>query len=325
MHSDIFDKIIAITNARSITKTDQLQALWSNYGSISRVYLEGAEMETVIAKYVELPEDITHPRGWNTPLSHQRKVRSYEVESYWYDQLAKRCDSDTRVPKCFGVSQSEGVFLMVLEDLDAGGFDKRKSQLTPLEMQPCLRWLAYFHARFMGFEDAHLWKTGTYWHLDTRPDEWQSLDDQALKEAAQGIDLALQNCPFQTLVHGDAKLANFCFSADGQDVAAVDFQYVGGGCGMKDLAYFIGSCLDERACSQYEQSLLDTYFSYLSEALAIHRPSIDREAVEAAWRPLFAFAWTDFHRFVKGWSPDHWKINTYSEQLAQQVIRELNR
>jgi len=40
-------------------------------------------------------------------------------------------------------------------------------------------------------------------------------------------------------VHGDAKLANFCFSRDGKKVAAVDFQYVDGGCGMKDLSRII--------------------------------------------------------------------------------------
>lgn len=36
---------------------------------------------------------------------------------------------------------------------------------------------------------------------------------------------------FQTFVHGDAKLANFCFGSN--NVAAVDFQYVGKGIGVK--------------------------------------------------------------------------------------------
>jgi thiamine kinase-like enzyme len=66
-----------------------------------------------------------------------------------------------------------------------------------------------------------------------------------LKEAAPVIDEKLNTCAYKTFVHGDAKLANFCFAPDGQ-VAGVDFQYVGGGCGMKDVAYFIGSCLNEK-------------------------------------------------------------------------------
>jgi thiamine kinase-like enzyme len=118
------------------------------------------------------------------------------------------------------------------------------------------------------------------------------------------------------LGQGDAKLANFCFSQDGTQVAAVDFQYVGGGCGMKDVAYFISSCLDENECERMEERLLDAYFSSLKDALGRHHPHIDVAAVETAWRPLYALAWTDFYRFLKGWSPSHWKIHQYSERLA---------
>ena len=32
------------------------------------------------------------------------------------------------------------------------------------------------------------------------------------------------------------------------------------------------------------------------------------------------FAWADFHRFLKGWSPSHWKINDYSERITRGVI-----
>ena len=46
--------------------------------------------------------------------------------------------------------------------------------------------------------------------------------------------------------------------------------------------------------------------------------------VETNWRALYPVAWTDFHRFIKGWSPDHWKINGYSEKIAQEVIAQLN-
>jgi thiamine kinase-like enzyme len=146
------------------------------------------------------------------------------------------------------------------------------------------------------------------------------MDEGKLKEAASLLDKTLSDAPFQTIVHGDAKLANFCFSADGKKVAAVDFQYVGGGCGMKDVAYFIGSCLDEHECERLEQILLDAYFDALQKALANQRPTVDAKAVEAIWRPLYAVAWTDFYRFLEGWSPGHWKIHSYSERLANEVV-----
>ncbi|GAL11279.1 hypothetical protein JCM19233_2265 [Vibrio astriarenae] len=39
---------------------------------------------------------------------------------------------------------------------------------------------------------------------------------------------------------------------------------------------------------------------------------------------MFAMAWADFQRFVKGWSPNHWKINAYSEQLKERALDQLN-
>lgn len=212
---------------------------------------------------------------------------------------------------------------MVLEDLDAAGFDRRRAQVDDRSLYACLHWLANFHARFFGVQPQALWPTGTYWHLATRPDELDALDDTALRDAAPAIDRLLQASPYQTLVHGDAKLANFCFDADGGRVAAVDFQYVGGGCGVKDVAYFIDSCLSPEQCQRREGELLDVYFQALRRALRDKRQSVDSEAVERDWRALYPVAWTDFHRFLKGWSPGHWPRDSYSERLAGQVIARL--
>ncbi|MBT8234475.1 MAG: DUF1679 domain-containing protein, partial [Bacteroidia bacterium] len=134
---------------------------------------------------------------------------------------------------------------------------------------------------------------------------------------AHKIDSKLNACAFKTFVHGDAKLANFCFSGDGR-VAGVDFQYVGGGCGMKDVAYFIGSCLNEDKCEQLEDKILNTYFNFLQSEL-----DEKNEALEKEWRSLYRVAWADFHRFLKGWSPGHWKINSYSERVTNEVINNL--
>jgi len=46
--------------------------------------------------------------------------------------------------------------------------------------------------------------------------------------------------------------------------------------------------------------------------------------LEADWRPLYRLAWADFHRFMKGWSPGHWKLSDYSERVTREVIESLS-
>ena len=320
MDSHLQNTILKTTNAAELFFVETIQSLWSGYGSIDRYGLVDSDLGSVIVKHVRLPDKTQHPRGWNTDNSHQRKLRSYQVETAWYRDWAVRCGTDCRVPRRLALEQREGEFLMVMEDLDSSGYPRRLGQANQNQMITCLKWLANFHATFMKEKPHGLWKTGTYWHLKTRPDELKVMADSALKKAAYSIDQTLSNAPFQTIVHGDAKLANFCFSSNGTQVAAVDFQYVGGGCGMKDVAYFIGSCLDEHDCERLETILLDSYFDALNLALAVHQPEINAAAVEASWRPLYAVAWTDFYRFLQGWSPGHWKIHSYSERLANKVV-----
>ena len=310
------------TGAGNLVESEVIQSLWSGYGRIVRCGLEGSELSSVVVKHVHWPDANHHPRGWNTSRSHERKVRSYQVETEWYAKWADRCGDACRVPKCFALETHGDEVFMVLEDLDAAGFGGRRSHVSDIEIKAGLSWLAHFHATYMGEKPDGLWETGTYWHLETRPDELAELDDPALTAAASAIDQQLKDSPFQTIVHGDAKLANFCFNDDGR-IAAVDFQYVGGGCGMKDVAYFLGSCLCEEECERQETALLDYYFEALKGALREKGTVLDVEALEADWRALYPLAWTDFFRFLQGWSPGHWKIHRYSKRLAREVLEQL--
>lgn len=322
--NDIFKKvIIKSTNASDLRQVECIQELWSGYGSIIRYELTAGSVESVVVKHVKYPDKKNHPRGWNTGLSHERKLKSYKVETAWYQKWSKLCGENCYVPKCYAVDTRDNEVLMVFEDLDSTGFSVRKSSVNWEEIKACIFWLANFHATFLGETPDKLWKIGTYWHLNTRPDELKVLDDIELKKSAGKIDNILNNSKYKTFVHGDAKLANFCFSVDGQRVAAVDFQYVGGGCGMKDLVYFIGSCLYEDDCEKLENELLDYYFMELKKAMGLLNKQVDFDDLEQSWRELFPVAWTDFHRFLKGWSPGHWKINSYSEKVSRKVLAGL--
>lgn len=315
--------LLKATAASSFKIKEVIQELWSGYGQIMRLQLTGGTVESVVVKHVSLPTQKNHPRGWNSSISHERKINSYQVETAWYRNYASQCGEACKIPLFLGYDSIGDEVLIVMEDLDATGYPLRKSLVTLEEVEACLSWLANFHATFLNKEPNGLWEIGTYWHLATRPDELDALTDKTLKQAASLIDEKLNKSRFQTFVHGDAKLANFCFSRDGK-VAAVDFQYVGKGVGMKDVAYFVGSCLNEQECEKFESKILDYYFAALKKAIEQRKIQVDSAALEQEWRELYPYAWTDFHRFLKGWSPGHWKINSYSERIAREVIEKLN-
>ncbi len=315
MNKNFKSIILQKTGAKSLHEKEIIQQLWSGYGKIMRIGLEDADFKSVVIKHVQLPTHKNHPRGWNTDIGHQRKVKSYQVESKWYKTYSK--DSAARLPQCLAIEMQDEEVLIVLEDLNEAGFPFRKSTVEWNEIAACLEWLAKFHASYLGKNPDGLWDVGTYWHLKTRPQELEELTDHKLKAAAPLMDQKLNTCKYKTFVHGDAKLVNFCFGINGE-VAGVDFQYVGGGCGMKDVAYFIGSCLNQKDCQRLEPRILDTYFEHLQNHL-----EEKNEALEEEWRSLYRVAWADFHRFLKGWSPGHWKINSYSEQVTNEVIKNL--
>jgi glycine/D-amino acid oxidase-like deaminating enzyme len=310
----IVNRICAATGARAVERTERIQRLWSGYGELLRVWLSGADHASVIVKLVQ-------PRAADVlnaaqRRSHTRKLRSYAVELCFYERYASRCGEDCRVARTLLCEQASDHWLFVLEDLDAAGFYERRHQLPQQALRACLTWLAQFHAKFMGEPAAGLWPVGTYWHLDTRPDELARSNDPQLRAAASQFDTQLQAARYRTLVHGDAKTENFCFTRDLGHVAAVDFQYVGGGIGVQDVAYFFSSCLDDRSCEQQAPALLDHYFAALQQALAAQHPNIDAAKLETEWRALYPVAWADFSRFMSGWAPEQNARSGYAGHMT---------
>ncbi|MBW3163374.1 phosphotransferase [Ferrimonas balearica] len=294
---------------------DTLQSLWSGYGAIERWQLDDGR--TIIVKRIAPPNEVHHPRGWHSEVGHQRKLTSYQVEQHWYQHFSPAA---AHWPITLGTFSEDGTTYLLLSDLDAEGFTGRPESLSPHQITLCLEWLAQFHARFLNVRDEQLWQRGGYWHLATRQEEWQRMQDASLKRAAAQLDRSLANARWQTLVHGDAKVANFCFGAD--RVAAVDFQYVGHGAGVVDLAYFLGSELDGPRLAAEAEHWLDYYFSALQSALSLTAPQW--ADLESEWRQLYPVAVADFARFLDGWAPEHWKINDYSRAIVSRLLAEGN-
>lgn len=287
---------------------EQIQSLWNGYGTCCRFY-SPLRHQHLVAKVILPRPDAKHPRGWQTSQSHQRKLHSYDVEAHFYRCYQPRLDEQCYAPLLAAHESAGENQLLVLEDLSAAGFTKTATELSPGQCHTVLRWLAYFHARFMQTDDNALWHAGGYWHLSTRQQEWEAMRDGELKRNAKAIDSYLANCQYKTLLHGDAKVANFCFQSDMQQCAAVDFQYTGSGIGIIDVAYFLGSALNESALITHTESCLDYYFSCLRQALSTTRFDAESDAIIAEWRNAYPVACADFCRFLSGWSPQHAKLN----------------
>lgn len=279
------DDIAAALGARAARRGRRIQSLWSGYGELVRLHLDDGR--TVVLKHVRPPAAAPGDTG------HARKLRSYAVETAWYRDFAPRLPPGVRVPRLLAERSAGTERWMVLEDLDAAGFPERRRDLSDADLTAALRWLAGLHATFLGEAPEGLWARGTYWHLATRPDELGRMPAGPLKAAAGALDRELGAARFQTLVHGDAKAANLCFGPDG--VAAVDFQYAGGGPGIVDVAYLL-SCMAPRWRARHTDAALDTYFAALRGWLGPRSA-----AVEGEWRGLYDIAWADFARFLGGW------------------------
>jgi aminoglycoside phosphotransferase (APT) family kinase protein len=279
----MLDWIAKATGARSAQRVARVQTLWDGYGEVSRVELDHGVAPTVIVKRVAPP---AKSRG---TASDARKRRSYDVEEVFYRQFAPRCDDRCRVAKLYASRVEAGEWWFVLEDLDAAGYRDRRDPAHGAALDACLAWLAAFHARFLADPGEGLWPQGTYWHLATRLDELAAIDDEEIRATAHDLDARLAAARFQTILHGDPKEANFCFTRDGRSVAAVDFQYAGRGCAMKDVAYLLHGHADTH---------VETYFRQLRIALDRHP---DATGIEQEWRGLFPIAQLDFKRFLAGW------------------------
>lgn len=317
-------RILTLTKADDIAGVDVIAPLWNNYGTLSRVRLLGGDYPSVILKHIQIPEQSSHPKGFTSSLSKERKIKSYQVETHWYQNQNKHGSEHFPTPQCLDALNDGNELFLLLEDLGTRGFDEEVHSASWQEITVVLHWLAHFHAHYIGASAEGLWPTGTYWHLATRPEELANIEGTRLHRFAGLVDARLRCGGFQTLVHGDAKLANFLFNQERTEVAAVDFQYVGGGCAMKDVAYFVGSCLSGPQSERFEAKLLDIYFTKLRDCL---HPQMTSAALEAEWRQLYPLAWADFERFMTGWSPQHRKLTPYSsattERAIEQVTQEL--
>jgi len=187
----------------TVESSTRIATLWSNYGSIDRVYLKstsskGASPRSIIIKTVAPPP---LRAGDQADEGHLRKLLSYEVERYFYSHLSSRIPKQAKVAY-FHPAQSPSEddrtrpVQIILEDLSIEYSNPARGSLNLEDTNAVLSWLAAFHGTFWGVQreqgtqstlippplqykggnKAGIWEQGTYWYLDTRREELDCTD-----------------------------------------------------------------------------------------------------------------------------------------------------
>jgi len=292
-------------------------SLWGGMGHIYKVSLRDESrshphQQALVIKHVAPPRK-------NMSFGDRRKADSYQVECNFYERVAPRLIQE------FGLSLPEPY--LVERDCGKGKNEiviamsfvqqeyNQESDSAAL-LKPVLTWLATLHAAFWGNDradeivaQAGLQRTGSYWHLGTRPDEHASMPcrgwEGRLKRAARALDERLrERDPLQCIIHGDAKEANILVSSaprqDDDDskqpqvkVTLCDFQYCGKGTPTRDLAYFFCSSVSP----ENEKAALEFYLQELTKRLPDDvAPPTMQELSDS-----LELAYCDYYRFMSGW------------------------
>lgn len=283
-------------------------SLWSGMGSIYRVG------HRLIVKHVAMRD--------TSSLGDIRKQKSYQVEANFYENVASSLLSKgVNVPNPYLVQRDAGKnsneIVIIMSYIESRSMD-----LTELSNRNMvISWLAKFHATHWGISDETiaalgLQEVGSYWHLDTRPEEHERMPitgwEGRLKLAAAAIDARLKRDEFQCIIHGDAKDANILFDNDA--VFFCDFQYCGRGVPAKDLVYFFCSS------SVGSANETDALKFYLNE-LKAHLPPDAKLPTLGEFQVIMDLAYCDYYRFMSGWG--FWGSGS-GEERVRHVLHQLD-
>lgn len=293
---------------------DDICSLWKGYGHV--YHIEATDCDNVrrdvIIKHVDIPT--TSGSVESLSEDHLRKVHSYAVESVFYKELSEcMIESGVNVPRMYCVEgeigSQGGTMSIAMEDVrNLGPHYQRKANVLDMEEgKALLDWLARFHAvnwKAVPTEGGTmgLWSEGSFWQLDSRTTEFGQIEDdwRMLHTIGQYVHEQLQRSSFRTVIHGDAKSANFFFYKTGGatvSIAGYDFQYCGFADGMRDVAYVLCCSIQPDLVEAFEEELLMHYH----QALLAHLEQLHAE--EYTFDQLqkhFDLCVVDLARFMSG-------------------------
>lgn len=343
----------------TVTSSTRIATLWSNYGSIDRVYVTrtggpndddkstNAAQSSIIVKTVAPP-----PVRGDADEGHLRKLLSYEAERFFYQHLSHSLPAGAKVAKVHPIDHSKDDELpvrLILEDLATEFPNPAWGSLGRDDAVIVLDWLATFHGTFWSLarsreirdnvippplqynvgQPVGVWAQGTYWYLDTRRDELDSTDPTEyswLLKWTEKVDSALKKAADQygSLLHGDVKGANIVFSklssSTPKRCALYDFQYVGVGAVTRDLVYFLGTSVQGNLLRRIDQEK-ELLQSYHNTLTRTIGQFEDRSSLEYTFDKL----WKHWELAIVDWYRfmagwGFWGNDSWIEKRAREIV-----
>jgi hypothetical protein len=232
-------------------------------------------------------------------------VRNYELEISWYRDLAAA--SPINCPECFHAEiDINGIdFVLLLEDRSPARQGDQLLGADDPQMRSAIAEMASLHAAHWNSDMLHKYEWLTYSTGNKELvrqllpglypgfcERYRGRLSPEILDMGQGlvdnIGVYLDtSIAARTVIHGDFRLDNLLFSPSGE-VTVVDWQTVGTGSPMADLAYFIGTSIADPAAREgCERGLFEYYLAQL--ALAGISANI-----EDNWRDYRLYAFSGF-------------------------------
>ncbi|KAF4976411.1 hypothetical protein FZEAL_6915 [Fusarium zealandicum] len=226
-----------------VTSCTELQTLWAGYGHVCAITAKATDEKAAAAVRdlcrepgktgtFRLVLKLISPPPGPKDEGHVRKILSYDVEQYFYDEVVPRLPHDVAVASCLASSRRakdekgelQGLTATILTDLRdkfpvAG---EKRSVLNAQQVYSSLEWLANFHgssreslpaslddfllppleesSRRQDSQTAgsKLWLNGGYTYLATRRKEYASLAGDTYSEWSDAFCSPFDGSPLST-------------------------------------------------------------------------------------------------------------------------------
>jgi hypothetical protein len=233
-------------------------------------------------------------------------LKCYTLELGWYRELASQ--AQVACPRCLHLESANDDldFVLLLEDLAPARQGDQLAGASVRQIEAALKQAARLHAPFWGNgrADAYEWlrpsENSTNMIRMLLPALYPKFRERYAgrlsgdilemgEEFVAKLDGYLRRAPAATTVqHRDFRIDNILFAPDDVHAFVVDWQTLGIGAGVSDVAYLIGTSIADPAVRERQERRLVEFYASELAALGV------RADMGALWREYRLYAFSGF-------------------------------